>query len=94
MMAVVVEGCKGIGRRCEQRQMRNCHLRRETGGKGEAEGEEGVGVHGYAGSLYFAGLLQSPIPLPFTSGVNSSLPDPPPVSEDPPGCHLPLLPGA
>lgn len=41
-------------------------------------------MHGYAGSLYFAGLLQSPIPLPSTSGVNSSLPPLFPVSEDPP----------
>lgn len=48
-------------------------------------------MHGYAGSLYFAGLLQSPIPLPSTSGTELIPPSSLSRVGGSPDCHLPLL---
>lgn len=49
-------GCEGIGRRCEQRQMRNCHLRQE-GWKELGREEEGV-------CRFFVLCRVAAIPLP------------------------------
>lgn len=99
VVALVVEGCKGIGRRCEQRQMRNCHLRQETGGRVEGGlGSRGRremwgGDRGARVCRFFVLCRVAAIPHTPAFHLGSELIPPSSLSRvgGSPDCHLPLL---
>lgn len=99
VVALVVEGCKGIGRRCEQRQMRNCHLRQETGGRVEGGlGSRGRremwgGGRGARVCRFFVLCRVAAIPHTPAFHLGSELIPPSSLSRvgGSPDCHLPLL---
>lgn len=97
-------GCKGIGRRCEQRQMRNCHLRRDRGEGCEVEERERErewrrerrnvkkGAGGGAPAIAVLCTLQGCCNLPYPTAASTSRVNSPHVGESPAAPSRPFVP--